>query len=184
MFKAAFEIRPANEPARIDSVLKPAAEGTLLIKSEGQDSRDLVPDQIRDYQSWFDSNLAYFDCSDPLIRKMYYHRAYVLHKNMLDPKLGRLQWPTQSEGRWRSNWYPNVISYGAGHQVREARWLRDPAYWQGHLKTWAENEKSDGVYPSHISPGGPSGRPIHRLDPRRPPGRVGSIHPDEPVPSP
>ena len=33
---------------------------------------------------------------------MYYHRAYVLRKNMLDPKLGRMQWPTQSEGRWRS----------------------------------------------------------------------------------
>ena len=129
---------------------------SLLIKAEDQDARDVLASHIKDYQSWFDSNLAYFDCSDPFIRKMYYHRAYVLRKNMLDPKLGRMRWPTQSEGRWRSTWYPNVISYGAGHQVREARWLRDPAYWQGHLKTWAENEKADGVYPSHVLPGGPS----------------------------
>ncbi len=157
VFKAACEIRPAKEPARIDTVLKPATDRALLIKAEDQDARDLLAGQIKDYQSWFDSNLAYFDCSDPFIRKMYYHRAYVLRKNMLDPKLGRMQWPAQSEGRWRSTWYPNVISYGAGHQVREARWLRDPAYWQGHLRTWAENEKTDGVYPSHVTPGGPSG---------------------------
>ena len=136
----------------------------LLIKAEDQDTRDLLASQIKDYQSWFDSNLAYFDCSDPFIRKMYYHRAYVLRKNMLDPKLGRMQWPTQSEGRWRSTWYPNVISYGAGHQVREARWLRDPAYWQGHLRTWAENEKADGVYPSHVTAGWALRRPVHRLD--------------------
>ena len=90
------------------------------------------------------------------MRKLYYHRAYVLRKNMLDPKLGRMQWPTQSEGRWRSPWYPNVISYGAAHQVREARWLRDPKYWRGHLRTWAENEKADGIYPSHVTPKGPS----------------------------
>ena len=156
VFKAAFEIRPENEPPQIDSVLKPAADRALLIKAEDQDTRDLLASQVKDYQFWFDSSLAYFDCSDPFLRKMYYHRAYVLRKNMLDPKLGRMQWPTQSEGRWRSGWYPNVISYGAGHQVREVRWLRDPRYWQGHLKTWAENEKSDGVYPSHVVPGGPA----------------------------
>ena len=70
----------------------------LLIKPEDQDARDEVASQVNEYQSWFDANLAYFDCSDPFIRKMYYHRAYVLRKNMLDPKLGRLQCPTQSEG--------------------------------------------------------------------------------------
>ena len=59
--------------------------------------------------------------------------------------------------RWRSTWYPNVISYGAAHQIREARWLRDPKYWRGHLQTWAENPKPDGVYPSHITPAGPAG---------------------------
>jgi len=76
---------------------------------------------------------------------------------MLDPRLGRMNWPTQSEARWRSTWYRNVISYGAAHQVREARWLRDPRYWQGHVRTWAENEKPDGIYPSHVTPAGPAG---------------------------
>ncbi len=146
----------------LDAVLKPLDRGagssarSLVLKADQQDSRDILAPQVKAYQDWFDANVPYFDCSDPWIRKMYDHRAYVLRKNMLDPKLGRMKWPTQSEGRWRSPWYPNVISYGAGHQVREARWLRDPKYWQGHLRTWAENEKADGVYPSHVTPKGPS----------------------------
>ncbi len=162
VFKAALELRTEKEPRTIDSVLKPSNPATgleprgMIFKPEDQDDRDLVAAQVAAYRSWYDANVPYFDCSDPWVRKLYDHRAYVLRKNMLDPKLGRMQWPTQSEGRWRSPWYPNVISYGAAHQVREARWLRDPKYWEGHLRTWAENEKADGVYPSHVTPKGPS----------------------------
>ncbi len=155
VFTAALESRTANEASKLNSVQKTRI-GNRIIKPEDQDHRDILAEQIAAYQGWFDANVPHFDCSDPWVRKMYDHRAYVLRKNMLDPKLGRMQWPTQSEGRWRSTWYPNVISYGAGHQVREARWLRDPRYWEGHLRTWAENAKPDGVYPSHVTPGGPS----------------------------
>jgi Trehalase len=157
VFKAALELRAANEPSTIESIVKPANDRTAVITADAQDTRDPLAAHVREYQAWFDAAVPYFDCSDPWVRKLYYHRAYVLRKNMLDPKLGRLRWPTQSEGRWRSTWYPNVISYGGGHQVREARWLRDPKYWQGHLRTWAENEKSDGVYPSHVTIAGPAG---------------------------
>jgi hypothetical protein len=157
VFKAALELRAPAEPARIDSIIQPATDRKIAIAPNEQDARDPVATQVKEYQAWFDGNLPYFDCSDPWLRKMYYHRAYVLRKNMLDPRLRRMKWPTQSEGRWRSTWYPNVISYGAAHQVREARWLRDPKYWQGHLRTWAENEKADGVYPSHVTPQGPAG---------------------------
>ena len=156
VFKAALELRPTSEPSRIDSVLEATSFHNAIIRPDDQDSRDLVAAQIKAYQSWFDVNVPDFDCSDPWVRKMYAHRAYVLRKNMLDPKLGRMRWPTQSEGRWRSPWYPNVISYGAAHQIREARWLRDPKYWEGHLRTWAENAKPDGVYPSHVTLRGPS----------------------------
>ncbi len=165
VFKAALEIKPVGERSTLDRVLNPVppiARGRLRAASDvptldpkRQDDRDLLPDQVAAYEGWFDSNLAYFDCSDPWVRKLYYHRAYVLRKNMMDPRRGALKWPTQAEGRWRSTWYPNVISYGAAHQVREARWLRDPKYWRGHLQTWAENQKADHVYPSHIKPEGP-----------------------------
>ncbi len=157
LFKAVLELRKAGEPSRIDSVLKVPTDRRFVVRPEDQDARDPLQTQIERYQSWFDANIAHFDCSDPWIAKLYYHRAYVLRKNMLDPRLGRMKWPTQSEGRWRSNWYPNVISYGAAHQVREARWLRDTSYWQGHVRTWAQNEKPDGIYPSHVTPRGPAG---------------------------
>ncbi len=167
VIKVVLEMRPVEEPSRVDRILTPprtysrsqeaGVDRLGFIAPERQDARDLLAEQVKSYQDWFDANLASFDCSDPLVRKMYYHRAYVLRKNMLEPKLGALKWPTQSEGRWRSSWYANVISYGAAHQMREARWLADPSYWQGHLRTWANNQKADHVYPSHITPAGPAG---------------------------
>jgi hypothetical protein len=156
VFKAALELRGAGEPRRIDSVVSLPSDQRLVVRAGDQDGRDVLAAQVERNQSWFDANLAYFACSDPWVEKLYYHRAYLLRKNMLEPRLGRMNWPTQSEGRWRSTWYPNVISYGAAHQIREARWLRDPNYWQGHARTWAENEKPDGVYPSHVTPRDPS----------------------------
>jgi hypothetical protein len=157
VFKAALELRAPGELTRIDSVVRPATDRKIAITPSDQDAHEPVATQVKDYQAWFDVNVPYFDCSDPWVRTMFYHRAYVLRKNTLDPHLGRMRWPTQSEGRWRSTWYPNVISYGAAHQVREARWLRDPKYWQGHVRTWVENEKEDGVYPSHVTTAGPAG---------------------------
>lgn len=140
---AASEIRTPDEAGRL-------AEWT------GQ--ADPLAKHLAEHRAWFDRNLARFDCSDPWVTKQYYHRAYNLRKNMFDPNLGVMKYPTQAEGRWRSPWYTNAISYGAGHQVREARWLADPKYWQGHLRTWAENPKPDGVYPSHVRPDGPRDR--------------------------
>ena len=157
IFKAVLELRLASEKSNVDEWLVPADDRQIVIKPSQQDGRNLLAIQVKTYQFWFDANLPYFDCSDPWIRKLYYHRAYLSRKNMLDPRLGRLREPTQSEGRWRNDWYANVISYGAAHQIREARWLRDRKYAQGHLRTWADNEKADGVYPSHVTSAGAAG---------------------------
>ena len=113
--------------------------------------------QRTQYQGWFDHNIAYFTCSDPLVSKMYYHRWYNIKKNSMDPQLGKLQHKTFAEGRWTADWYANVISYGAGHQIRESRWLRDGSYAWGHVQTWAENPRPDGIFPSHITPKGQQG---------------------------
>jgi hypothetical protein len=118
---------------------------------------DPVAQQIAEYQGWFDSNIACFTCSDPDIAKMYYHRWYNVKKNSMNPQLGKLQHRTFAEGRWTSDWYANVISYGAGHQIDESRWLRDPSYAWGHLQTWTDNPRPDGIYPSHITPKGQQG---------------------------
>jgi hypothetical protein len=121
----------------------------------------VAPDPLREqevaYQGWFDRNIAYFTCSDPWVAKMYYHRWYNVKKNSMYPRLGRLRHRTFSEGRWTADWYANVISYGAGHQIDESRWLRDPSYAWGHLQTWTDNPRPDGIYPSHVTPRGEQG---------------------------
>jgi hypothetical protein len=119
--------------------------------------RQALANQIAAYQGWFDANIAFFGCSDSWVSKLYYHRWYNVKKNSLDPQLGVLRHRTFAEGRWTSGWYANVISYGAAHQLREARWLRDPSYAWGHLMTWAENPRPDGLFPSHITPQGQRG---------------------------
>lgn len=120
-------------------------------------SKDPLADQIRATKDWYNAQAATFRCSDPKMNAMFLHRVYNLKKNSMDPKLGRLSHKTFAEGRWHSGWYANVISYGAGHQVREARWLRDPEYAWGHLETFTQNQRQDGIYPSHITPRGQMG---------------------------
>jgi hypothetical protein len=167
VFKAAVEFRLPEEPSTLDAVLSPPSTFTRVLEAntarlgtispERQDLRDPLAAHREASARWLDANLATFECSEPLVSKMYLHRAHVLRRNGMDPRLGAMLWPTQSEGRWRSTWYPHVISYGAGHQVREARWLADPRYAAGHVRTWAYNAKADGVYPSHVTPKGPAG---------------------------
>jgi hypothetical protein len=141
----AMSIVPEKEDVekRVRAILEQGAKAVKIHKAR--------------YQKWYDDNIAYFDCSDPWITKMYYHRWYVLKKNAMDPRVGKMKWKAFAEGRWRTTWYPNVISYGAGNQIREARWLADPSYWIGHLRTFTYNERPDGVYPSHVRPGGQKG---------------------------
>ncbi|MEP6755823.1 MAG: glycosyl hydrolase family 65 protein [Chthonomonadales bacterium] len=106
--------------------------------------------QIAEYQGWFDKNIAYFNCSDARVNKMYYHRWYTLKKNAMDPKIGTLQHKAFAEGRWRVSWYPYPITYGAAHQIRESRWLRDPSYCWGEIQTWMDNQRADGIYPGRL----------------------------------
>ncbi len=164
IFRAALEFKRPEEPSTLDRVLAASATfartrreagrlGTLAVAK--QDQRDILADQVQATAAWFDASVPYFDCSDEFVRKLYYHRAFLLRKNLLDPKLGALKHPTFSAGRWRSAWDSNVLSAAAGHQIREARWLRDPKFWRGHLQTWAENARPDGVYPGQITPAGP-----------------------------
>ena len=165
IFKAAVEIKRPEEPTALDRVLnlpstftrvleaKSAKLGTIAV--ERQDTRNVLPEQVAATQAWYNANLANFDCSDPLLRKMYYHRGYLLQKNSLDPQLGALTFPTQTQGRWSSQWFASVNSSGAAHQVRESRWLANPRYWTGPIQTWTSNQSPDHTYPAQVTVAGP-----------------------------
>lgn len=125
------------------------AEAALRRATE---SPDALAEHIETYNSWLTANVPAF--TGPVeIQKQYWHRATdIVKKNLFRVGEGRLQDWTMAEGRWTSTWFPNVISYGAGHQVRELRWLRDPQYVRGFINTWCANLKPDGVFPNYIRP--------------------------------
>lgn len=110
------------------------------------------PDPVRvhaqEYQAWFDENVPRFDCSDPWATKMWYHRWYVVRKNHGNPGVGLTREDTFSEGRWNVDWYTASITYGAGHVLRETRWLRDARYCQNYFRGFARNQRSDGLFRS------------------------------------
>ncbi|MCC6696752.1 MAG: hypothetical protein IT365_14070 [Candidatus Hydrogenedentes bacterium] len=136
LFMAA-STRPADAVAALDRAVQ---------------SADPLHDQITAYNSWLTENVPAFTGKEDLTRQ-YWHRATsILRKNLFRAGEGRLKNWGISEGRWTADWYANMISYGAGHQIREARWLRNPEFTQGIITTWCENEKPDGVFPNFIKP--------------------------------
>jgi hypothetical protein len=114
---------------------------------------DPLSAHINEYLAWNIDKLPSFTSADTTMERQYWHRATsILRKNLFRVGEGRLADWGISEGRWTADWYANMISYGAGHQIRETRWLRDPQYVRGIISTWCANEKADGVFPSHIRP--------------------------------
>lgn len=113
---------------------------------------DPLADHIKDFNGWLVENVPAFE-ADEAITKLYWHRATsILRKNLFRAGEGRLKRWGISEGRWTSDWYANMISYGAGHQIRETRWLRNPVFARDLVSTWCENEKGNGVFPNFIRP--------------------------------
>jgi hypothetical protein len=107
-----------------------------------------VRTQVDAYQKWFDQNIPRFDCSDIWLTKMWYHRWYVVRKNHLKPGVGLTLEETFTEGKWNSEWYSASITYGAGHILRETRWLQDAEYARNYFRGFARNQREDGLYRS------------------------------------
>src|SRR5262249_40673264 len=73
-FKAALALHAPNlVVGPMDRIIKNVDPLPALITQPERlpaDPTDPLGDHIAAYQSWFDRNLAYFDCSDPWVRKM------------------------------------------------------------------------------------------------------------------
>jgi len=146
---------PPGETASLDifvssSTRAPDADAALR---RALDSSDALQDHIAEYNAWLVDNVPAFSGPEAIAR-IYWHRATsITRKNLFRVGEGRLADRGIAEGRWTSSWYANMISYGAGHQIRETRWLRDPQYVRGIINTWCANAKPDGVFPNYIRPG-------------------------------
>ncbi|MEP7384253.1 MAG: trehalase family glycosidase, partial [Gemmatimonadota bacterium] len=105
----------------------------------------------RRWREWF-AQVPSFACSDPYLERYYWYRWYGLRLNGIQPGLGNYRWPTVCEG---IGFFHEPITYSAQCHVRELRWLRDPSYARGVLRTIFDHQKPDGalngrVYVNHL----------------------------------
>ncbi len=108
------------------------AAGLSALFSAGDPER-LMQEKADAYMRWFEDVPA-FDCDDPLMKKCWYYRFYILRKNLSEPRLGHLPGRCMYEGRSHamqktpfraSGWeFPRVIPLSTPLQVTDARWLK------------------------------------------------------------
>lgn len=109
---------------------------------------DPVGVQVGEYQAWFDEHVPRFDCDDPWLARLWYHRWHLVRKNYLRPEAGCIPAGAFAEGRWESAWRSTVMTRSAGHVLRETRWLRNAQFARDHLRALVQNQRADGLFRS------------------------------------
>jgi len=135
----AGETRVAMSFARSESEAR-ARVGAVLAAADPVAAKDDAAGR------WFLGQVPQLDVPDAWFEKTYAFRFEVARRNLTDPRYGRLQHPTFEEGRWAATWFAQAVTYGAPHQLREVRWLRDAAYARGHALTFVDNQRQDGAF--------------------------------------
>jgi len=151
-FSRSIRIEPnAKESILLTAAFARTAESASEAVKRVAALSDPLADQTEQYAKWIVDNVPHFVSLDQGLTKQYWHRATsVTRKTLFKVGDGRLTDWGIAEGRWGSSWYSNLISYGAGHQIRETRWLRDPQYVHGIISTWCNNLKPNGIFPNYI----------------------------------
>lgn len=134
-----FEVRVALAAARSPEVAAAAVDRVLA-------DADPAATEAAYLRRWLLDLAPGFDAPDEMFTRAFLYRLLVAKKAILDPRHGYLQHPAAVEGRWAARWYPVVITYGAGHQLNELRWLRDPELAWGHLSNFVDNQRDDGAF--------------------------------------
>jgi len=84
--------------------------------------------------AWMEANIPWFECSDAEFQEIYYFRWYSFQKHIVHTERGDLL----SEFLFKVKWagYGNTVSVAVPHQLREARWLRDPRLADDDARFW------------------------------------------------
>src|SRR5689334_1226628 len=85
---------------------------------------------------WFKANIPFFECPDPEIVTTYYYRWELVTKHLTygSPSSGYSFTEFIDRPFWSGAY--GAISCPAGHQLYEARWLRDPRYARDYARYW------------------------------------------------
>jgi hypothetical protein len=131
------------------------AVGILTIPAKSQES--LLPQQElldretfwdnRDWD-WYKANIPFFECPDADIQTTYYYRWELLtkHSTYGSPLSGYSFTEFIDRPFWSGAY--GAISCPAGHQLYEARWLRDPRYARDYARYWF---RTPGAQPRNYS---------------------------------
>ena len=99
-------------------------------EATGKDAADPWP--------WMLANIPWFESSDPHFQEIYYFRWYSFQKHIVPTPRG----PVISEFIPKMKWagYGNTVGVAVPHQLREARWLRDPTLAESDARFWLSSD--------------------------------------------
>ncbi|HUY34270.1 MAG TPA: discoidin domain-containing protein [Pirellulales bacterium] len=97
---------------------------------------------------WYQANIPFFECPDADIQTTYYYRWELLTKHLTygSPNSGYSFTEFIDRPFWSGAY--GAISCPAGHQLYEARWLRDPRYARDYARYWF---RTPGAQPRNYS---------------------------------
>lgn len=97
---------------------------------------------------WYRANIPFFECPDADIQTTYYYRWELLTKHLTygSPNSGYSFTEFIDRPFWSGAY--GAISCPAGHQLYEARWLRDPRYARDYARYWF---RTPGAQPRNYS---------------------------------
>jgi hypothetical protein len=122
--------------ARAEPLLAPQP---LLDRETFWDNRDW---------DWYRANVPFFECPDADVQTTYYYRWELLTKHLTygSPNSGYSFTEFIDRPFWSGAY--GAISCPAGHQLYEARWLRDPRYARDYARYWF---RTPGAQPRNYS---------------------------------
>ncbi len=125
--------------------------GSSTLWGQVLDKRKKLTEQTfwdnRDW-NWYEEQIPFFECPDPELTTTYYYRWELLTKHLTygSPNSGYLFTEFIDRPFWSGAY--GAISCPAGHQLYEARWLRQPRIARDYMSYWL---RTPGAQPRNYS---------------------------------
>ena len=126
------EAAPRHTPATFD-LLKPEQFYHYFREFKSQEEA-LLKDEPVDSWKWQEKNIPWLDVPDKSLEEIYYFRWYAFQKHIKETPRGLVISEFLDDVPWAGQY--NTIGVAAEHQLREARWLRDPALANEYAHFW------------------------------------------------
>lgn len=122
-----------------------AVQGQVLDKQRQLDAQTFWDN--RDWD-WYQRHIPFFECPDAELTTTYYYRWELLTKHLTygSPNSGYSFTEFIDRPFWSGAY--GAISCPAGHQLYEARWLREPRFAQDYARYWF---RTPGAQPRNYS---------------------------------